>query len=84
MHMGHQPRFLNGEVRVLPLTTLQVIIIPGGHVSPFAYSPLARELARKGYATFILRLPFNLGETTTLHFCQHEMFFSVDLPPRDW
>lgn len=42
--------------------TRQVIILPGAFISPFAYSPLARDLARRGYPSFILRLPLNMGE----------------------
>lgn len=39
----------------------QVIIIPAALVSPFAYSILARSLAQRGYPSFVVRLPFNLG-----------------------
>lgn len=39
----------------------QVIIIPGALISPFAYSIMARSLAQRGYPSFVVRLPFDLG-----------------------
>ena len=41
-----------------------VIIYPGGHVDPRAYSPLAKEIARAGYLVILPPVPLNLAFTT--------------------
>lgn len=57
------PSWLSAISGILYLCTKrQVIILPGAFVSPYAYPPLARDLARKGHPSFIVRLPFGLGE----------------------
>jgi dienelactone hydrolase len=40
-----------------------VIIYPGGHVDPRAYSPLAKEIARAGYLVVLPPVPLNLAFT---------------------
>ncbi|MHB1340972.1 MAG: alpha/beta hydrolase [Coriobacteriia bacterium] len=44
--------------------TAGVIIYPGGRVDPRSYAPLARDLAKAGYFTVILRVPLNLAVTS--------------------
>ncbi|CAN0344506.1 unnamed protein product [Laminaria digitata] len=38
-----------------------VIVLPGALVSPLAYAPLARTMARSGHPSFILPFDFNLA-----------------------
>lgn len=38
-----------------------IILYPGGKVDPEAYAPLMRDLALKGYPTFISKMPFNFA-----------------------
>ncbi len=38
-----------------------IIFYPGGKVPPEAYSVIASKLAEKGYATVIVKMPFNLA-----------------------
>lgn len=44
--------------------TAGVIIYPGGRVDPRSYAPLARDLAKAGYFTVVLRVPLNLAVTS--------------------
>jgi len=37
------------------------IIYPGGLVDPWAYAPLARDIAAKGFLTIIVHMPFDLA-----------------------
>ncbi|WP_372009593.1 alpha/beta fold hydrolase [Paenibacillus chitinolyticus] len=38
-----------------------VIFYPGGLVKPESYAPLARELARRGHRTVVVKMPLNLA-----------------------
>jgi poly(3-hydroxybutyrate) depolymerase len=38
-------------------TTAAMVFIPGASVEPTAYAPLARDVARSGYKTYVLKLP---------------------------
>jgi pimeloyl-ACP methyl ester carboxylesterase len=38
-----------------------LIFYPGGKVPPAAYAPAARAIAERGYATFVVSMPFNLA-----------------------
>lgn len=42
-------------------TKTGVIIYPGGHVDPRAYTPLAKEIARNGYLVILPPMPLNLA-----------------------
>ncbi|CAM9961673.1 unnamed protein product [Ectocarpus fasciculatus] len=80
-YMEFQPKEGEGDGKV------GVIIIPGGLVSPFAYSILARSLAQRGYPTFVLRLPFNLafyGWTTTGKIIKRPQTDDNPKPPTKW
>ena len=41
--------------------TTGLIFYPGGKVPPAAYAPAAQAIAERGYATFVVRMPFNLA-----------------------
>jgi len=41
--------------------TTGLIFYPGGKVPPAAYAPAAQAIAARGYATFVVKMPFNLA-----------------------
>lgn len=85
-HLDHLFRFLVCLLLNRCRRDPQVIIIPGALVSPFAYSILARSLAQRGYPSFILRLPFDLGMivsfASTLIVCSPQVVSCSLTPPR--
>ena len=44
----------------------QVVILPGAFVPTLAYAPLARNMARKGHPSYVVRFDFDVGKYALL------------------
>ena len=59
----------------------EIIFYPGGMVNPISYAPLARNLAKSGYNTHIVRMPWRMA---TKGYKQILDLFDLDDPQKQY
>ncbi|WP_413035311.1 alpha/beta hydrolase [Paenibacillus xylanilyticus] len=52
---------MSGRAEDMQPTKPNIIFYPGGLVEPESYSPLVRELAKRGHRVYVAEMPLNLA-----------------------